>query len=68
MWDIFIHYWIEKLPRLIIFSCSLYSPEERAKQLEDNNDVCGVHDDIAKKGQTAVSLRKNFEIFKLVYV
>ena len=51
-----------------INSCSLYSPEERAKQLEDNNDVCGVHDDIAKKGQTAVSLRKNFEIFKLVYV
>jgi len=29
------------------------SPEERAKQLEDDNDVCGVHDEIAKKGQTA---------------
>lgn len=32
------------------------SPEERAKQLEDNMAVCEVHDTIAKEGQTAVSL------------
>ena len=29
------------------------SPEERAKQLEDNSDVCEVHDTIAKEGQTS---------------
>ena len=31
------------------------SPEEKAKQLEDNNQVCEVHDNIAREGQTAVS-------------
>jgi len=31
------------------------SPEERAKQLEDNNQVSEVHDNIAREGQTAVS-------------
>ena len=30
------------------------SPEERAKQLEDNNKVSAVHDDVAREGQTAV--------------
>lgn len=30
------------------------SPEERAKQLEENMAVCEVHDHIAKEGQTAV--------------
>ena len=32
--------------------------------MEDNNDVCGVHDEIAKEGQTAVS-EKNLKIFKI---
>ena len=32
------------------------SPEERAKKLEDDENVVKVHDDIAKKGQTAVSI------------
>ncbi len=30
------------------------SPEERAKKLEEYNDICAVHDTIAKEGQTAV--------------
>ena len=30
------------------------TPEERAKQLEENDSVCEVHDNIAREGQTAV--------------
>ena len=32
------------------------SPEERAKQLEENNKVSEVHDDIAHEGQTSVRI------------
>ena len=42
------------------------SPEERAKQLEENAKICEVHDNIAREGQTAVSqlLRVHFcELF-----
>jgi len=29
------------------------TPEERAAKLEGNGDICGVHDTVAKEGQTA---------------
>ena len=31
------------------------SPEERAAKLEADEDICKVHDKVAKEGQTAVS-------------
>lgn len=30
------------------------SPEERAVKLEDNQEVCSTHDEVAQEGQTAV--------------
>ena len=42
------------------------SPEERAKQLEENDNVCEVHDNIAREGQTAVSSKKLTKIHFLV--
>lgn len=45
------------------------SPEEKAKQLEDNNQVCEVHDNIAREGQTAApSLEESVDYHFVAFV
>jgi len=45
------------------------TPEERAKQLEENDSVCEVHDNIAREGQTAApSLEDSVDYHFIAFV